>query len=435
VTDTQSATERPTRTERADVVVVGAGPGGSATAAYLADHGVDVILLEKSSFPRDKICGDGLTPRATKELISLGVDTTGWQRTKGLRIKGGGHTLQLDWPQTETFPDYGMVRTRMQLDEELARHAERRGALLVERTSVTGPLRDTSGRVTGVSAKRLDDRGRPTGELVDYRAPVVIASDGVSSRLATAVGREKREDRVMAVAVRAYYTTPRRDDYLESHLELWTRGDDGNRILMPGYGWIFPLEDGRTNVGLGTLDTTSAFQKTDFKDVMRRWVQDIDADWHFEHDDAAGPIRGAALPMGFNRQPLYADGMLLVGDSGGMVNPFNGEGIDYALEAARVGAELVAQALARGDDAQRERVLSRYPSVMKDELGGYFTLGRWFAHAIGNPEVMRLATKYGLPRTTLMRFLLKLMANLPDHGGRAPSDRIINAMTRVAPNA
>jgi len=194
VTDTQSATERPTRTERADVVVVGAGPGGSATAAYLADHGVDVILLEKSSFPRDKICGDGLTPRATKELISLGVDTTGWQRTKGLRIKGGGHTLQLDWPQTETFPDYGMVRTRMQLDEELARHAERRGALLVERTSVTGPLRDTSGRVTGVSAKRLDDRGRPTGELVDYRAPVVIASDGVSSRLATAVGREKREE-------------------------------------------------------------------------------------------------------------------------------------------------------------------------------------------------------------------------------------------------
>ena len=139
--------------------------------------------------------------------------------------------------------------------------------------------------------------------------------------------------------------------------------------------------------------------------------------------------------MGFNRQPLYADGLLLVGDSGGMVNPFNGEGIDYALEAARVGAELVAQALARGSDAERERVLAAYPKVMKDELGGYFTLGRWFAHAIGNPEVMRLATKYGLPRTTLMRFLLKLMANLPDPGGRTASDRIINALSRVAPDA
>ena len=422
-------------TERADVVVVGAGPGGSATAAYLADHGLDVVLLEKSSFPRDKICGDGLTPRATKELISLGVDTTGWQRTKGLRIRGGGHTLQLDWPQTETFPSYGMVRTRMQLDEELARHAERRGALLQERTTVTAPIRDGSGRVTGVTAKRLDVEGRPTGEVVDYRAPVVIAADGVSSRLATAVGRPRREDRVMAVAVRAYYRTPRRDDYLESHLELWTRDDKGNRILMPGYGWLFPLEDGRTNVGLGTLDTTSAFQKTDFKDVMRRWVEDIDADWHLEHDESAGPIRGAALPMGFNRSPLYADGLLLVGDAGGMVNPFNGEGIDYALEAARLGSELVAQALARGGDAERERVLAAYPRVMKDALGGYFTLGRWFAHAIGNPEVMRLATKYGLPRTTLMRFLLKLMANLPDPKGRTAGDRIIHAMATVAPDA
>ena len=113
--------------ERADVIVVGAGPGGSATAAYLADHGLDVVLLEKSAFPRDKICGDGLTPRATKELISLGVDTTGWQRTKGLRIKGGGHTLQLDWPESDAFPGYGMVRTRAQLDETLARHAESRG--------------------------------------------------------------------------------------------------------------------------------------------------------------------------------------------------------------------------------------------------------------------------------------------------------------------
>jgi flavin-dependent dehydrogenase len=107
--------------------------------------------------------------------------------------------------------------------------------------------------------------------------------------------------------------------------------------------------------------------------------------------------------MGFNRTPLYADGLLLVGDAAGMVNPFNGEGIDYALEAARVGADVIGQALARASDAGRERALAAYPRIMKDELGGYFTLGRWFARAIGNPEVMRLATKYGLPRTALMR--------------------------------
>lgn len=425
----------PAATERADVVVVGAGPGGSATAAYLAQHGLDVLMLEKAAFPRDKICGDGLTPRATRELISLGVDTTGWQRTKGLRIKGGGHTLTLDWPRTDTFPGYGMVRTRAQFDEALARHAQQRGARLLERTSVTGSIHDRAGRVAGVTAKRLDDRGRATGETFTVRAPVVIASDGVSSRLATTAGRPQRPDRVMGVAVRAYYRSPRRDDYLESHLELWSRDAAGNRILMPGYGWLFPLEDGRINAGLGTLDTTPAFRTTDYKAVMERWVADLGDEWSLEHDESAGPIRGAALPMGFNRAPLYADGLLLVGDAGGMVNPFNGEGIDYALEAARLGAELIAQALARGDDAARERVLSRYPEVMRHELGGYFTLGRWFAHAIGSPQVMRLATRYGLPRTTMMRFLLKLMANLPDKGGRSVSDRVINTLSTLAPSA
>lgn len=139
--------------------------------------------------------------------------------------------------------------------------------------------------------------------------------------------------------------------------------------------------------------------------------------------------------MGFNRSPLYADGLLLVGDAGGMVNPFNGEGIDYALEAGRVAAEVVAGALRRGSAAERERALAAYPAIMKDELGGYFTLGRWFARAIGNPEVMRLATKYGLPRQGLMRFLLKLMSNTTDHGSGKPSDMVIHAMERMVPDA
>ncbi len=268
-----------------------------------------------------------------------------------------------------------------------------------------------------------------------YRAPLVVAADGVSSRLATAAGREKRTDRVMGVAVRAYYRTPRPDDYLESHLELWTTDDSGQRMLMPGYGWLFPLGDGRTNVGLGILDTSSAFGKTDYKDVLRRWVDTLGDAWSLEHDADGGPIRGAALPMGFNRTPLYADGLLLVGDAAGMVNPFNGEGIDYALEAGRVGAEVIVQALARDGAAARERALAAYPRIMKDELGGYFTLGRWFARAIGRPEIMRLATRYGLPLHTLMRFLLKIMANLPEEPGRRFDDRLIHALSTLAPDA
>lgn len=423
----------------ADVIVVGAGPGGSATAAYLAMSGLDVLLLEKTRFPREKVCGDGLTPRAVRELITLGVPTPeedGWIRNHGLRIIGGGMRLQLDWPDTSEFPPYGLVRTRQDFDDILARHAVKHGARLQESTNVIGPVVGDDGRIVGVRARAVDDRGRSHGPELTYRAPLVVAADGNSSRLSLAMGREKRDDRPMGVAVRTYYTSPRHDDdYLESWLELWSTDDSGNRVLLPGYGWVFGVGDGTSNVGLGILNTSAAFGNVDYKDVMRRWVATMPAEWTYTDETMVGPIRGAALPMGFNRQPHYADGLLLVGDAGGMVNPFNGEGIAYAMESGRLAAEVIAQAFARQDDAGRERVLQSYPRVMKDALGGYYTLGRWFAKAIGNPEVMRLATKYGLPRTTLMKFLLKVMANLPEqHGGRV-DDRLIQVMSSMAPDA
>ena len=159
------------------------------------------------------------------------------------------------------------------------------------------------------------------------------------------------------------------------------------------------------------------------------------AEWTYDDSTMVGPIRGAALPMGFNRQPHYGRGLLLVGDAGGMVNPFNGEGIAYAMESGRLAAEVTAQAFARSTDEGRERVLSSYPAVMKDALGGYYTLGRGFAKLIGHPEVMRLATRYGLPRTTLMRLLLKIMANLTEPHAGGASDRVINALSKMAPAA
>ena len=423
----------------ADVIVVGAGPGGSATAAYLAMAGVDVVLLEKTHFPREMVCGDGLTPRAVRELITLGIPTPeddGWIRNKGLRIIGAGMRLQLDWPENAAFPPYGLVRTRMDFDDILARHAVKNGARLHEGCNVTAPITDTGGRIVGVTAKSVDAAGRPTGEQLEFRAPLVIAADGNSSRLSLAMGREKRDDRPMGVAVRTYYTSPRTDDdYLESWLELWAKDPSGKDVLLPGYGWIFGVGDGTSNVGLGILNTSKAFGNVDYKDVMRRWVATMPEEWTYNDETMTQPIRGAALPMGFNRQPHYADGLLLVGDSGGMVNPFNGEGIAYAMESGRVAAEVVAHAFARADDAGRQRVLESYNTRMKQELGGYYTLGRHFATIIGNPEVMRLATKYGLPRTTLMKFLLKIMANLAEPGGKGTSDRIINALSRMAPDA
>jgi geranylgeranyl reductase family protein len=423
---------------QADVIVVGAGPAGAGTAYHLAEAGVDVLLLEKAAFPRDKVCGDGLTPRAVRQLVAMGLDleAPGWQRNRGLRIVGAGHRLELPWPELASFPPYGMVRTRMDLDEILARHAEKAGARLRERTAVTGPVLDErTGRVTGVVARPVDDDGRRTGEEIAFRAPVVVACDGVSARLATSLGLTRRPNRPMGVAVRAYYRTERHDDeWMESWLELWD-GEPNRSTLLPGYGWIFGVGDGTANVGLGILNTSAAFRNVDYKDVLRRWLEHTPHEWGFREENRIGRIGSAALPMGFNRKPHYLRGMLLCGDSGGMVNPFNGEGIDYALEAGHLAAETVVQALARPEGPARERVLESYASALDSAYGGYFTLGRVFAKMIGNPVFMKQAARHGLPRTALMRFMLKLMANLTDPHDGDVSDRVINALSRVTPAA
>ncbi|MGZ4495559.1 MAG: geranylgeranyl reductase family protein [Nocardioides sp.] len=429
----------PRTAEReADVIVVGAGPAGSATAFHLAQAGLDVLVLEKATFPRDKICGDGLTPRAVKQLVGMGIDidAPGWIKNKGLRIVGAGHRLELPWPELASFPPFGMVRTRMDLDEILARHAEKAGARLQEGVAVTGPLVDErTGRVVGVSARAVDERGRKVGDELTYRAPVVVAADGVSARIAIALGLERRENRPMGVAVRAYYETPRHEDeWMESWLELWD-GAPGQSNLLPGYGWIFATGNGTANVGLGILNTSKAFQNVDYKDVLKRWLDHTPEQWGFRDENLTGRIGSAALPMGFNRKPHYTRGVLLVGDSGGMVNPFNGEGIDYALESGHMAADTIVQALARPEGPAREAVLQGYASALEATYGGYFTLGRVFAKMIGNPTFMKQATKYGLPRTTLMKFTLKLMANLTDPRDGDVSDKVINALARVVPAA
>ncbi|WP_282794157.1 geranylgeranyl reductase family protein [Streptomyces sp. CC224B] len=418
----------------ADVIVVGAGPAGSTTAYYLAKAGLDVLLLEKTAFPREKVCGDGLTPRATKQLVAMGIDISeeaGWLRNKGLRIIGGGVRLQLDWPDLASFPDYGLVRKRDDFDEQLARQAQKAGARLYERCNVGAPvIDDRTGRITGVEA-RLGEEKTP----VTFHAPLVVAADGNSSRLSLAMGLHRREDRPMGVAVRTYFTSPRHDDdYLESWLELWDRRGAQDRLL-PGYGWIFGMGDGTSNVGLGVLNTSAAFKELDWREILKAWCASMPEDWGYTPENMTGPIRGAALPMAFNRQPHYTRGLLLVGDAGGLVNPFNGEGIAYAMESGQIAADVIVQAVARATPAQRELALRNYPKVLKDTYGGYYTLGRAFVKLIGNPKVMQIATQRGLTHPLLMKFTLKMLANLTDPTGGDAMDRIINGLSKVAPKA
>jgi len=373
------------------------------------------------------VCGDGLTPRGVKALVAMGISVSeqdGWVRNKGLRVIGAGQRLELPWPELSSYPGYGLVRPRTDLDQMLARRAQQAGARLFEGVTVTGPvLDDRTGRIAGVTAKSGED-----GEH-SYRGRIVVAADGNSSRLSVAMGLRKRDDRPLGVAVRTYYRSPRHDDdHLESWLDLW----DSDRLL-PGYGWIFGMGDGTSNVGLGLLNTSAAFGHTDYHALLRKWLAGMPAEWGFTEENRTQPIRGAALPMGFNRTPHYYQGLLLVGDAGGMVNPFNGEGIAYAMESGEILARTITQALARARRAETERVLAGYPRALSDAYGGYYAVGRLFVKAIGRPDLMRFATKHAMSRPALMAFALKLLAKLTDPRGDA-SDRLVNGLSKLAPN-
>lgn len=416
----------------ADVVVVGAGPAGASTAYHLASLGIDVLVLEKAGFPRDKICGDGLTPAAVHELILMGIDTSTWNRNRGLTVIGGGHRVCLDWPDQKSLPGYGLTRARMSLDHELITRAVEAGARLVEGATVTGAIQDGTGRVVGVTARI--GRGACAKEIT-ARAKLVADCGGVAARLATSLGLEKKAERPMGVAARAYFASPRgNEDFMESHLELWS-GEPGKSDLLPGYGWIFPMGDGLVNVGLGSVSSRANATQMPYKKVFEQWTANVPAEWGFTPENQVGPLRSAALPMSFNREPHYSCGLVLVGDAGGMVSPFNGEGIAPALKAGRLAARCTAQALSRSHRAGFDRAMSEYPEMLRAEYGGYYQLGRIFVALIENPRIMRLCTNKGLPIPRLMTFVHKLLSDGYERHGGDIDDRLITTLTHLVPSA
>jgi menaquinone-9 beta-reductase len=405
-----------------DVLVVGAGPGGSAAAYHLARHGIDVTVVEKAAFPREKVCGDGLTPRSVAAILKMGVDPDqpGFEKVAGLRVHSKDHVIDLPWPELSTWPGYGLVMPRWDFDAILAGRAVKAGARLMERTEAVGPVM-REGWVCGGTVRPAEDR---EAEPTEIRARHVIAADGAASRFAQPANVRRVEHRPLGIAARRYYRVGYDSrPWLESWLDLW-EGD----MLLPGYGWLFPMADGRINLGAGLLNTFKDFKQVSAQRLFDAFATMLPVEWGIAEDTADGRVLSGPLPMGFNRAPQAVPGLLLIGDAAGVVNPFNGEGIAYAIETGEMAAELIHEALVH----DRPGVTMLYPEQLRARYGRYFSIGRGFARMVGRPTIMGAATRWMLPSPAVMGFAMRVMANLTDGRDGDAQDRLFYLLERLA---
>jgi geranylgeranyl reductase family protein len=407
-----------------DVLIVGCGPAGAAAAYWLAEAGHRVLVVEKKHFPREKTCGDGLTPRAVRQLHDMGLaePLSHSLRFDGLRSIAHGVTLELAWPEHPDFPSYGYVIRRRELDEMVAERAVKAGATLWTGTEAVAPLVE-DGLVTGAALRR--DSATET-----VRAKYVVVADGANSRFGRALGTARDRDYPLGMAVRGYFRSPHHDEpWIESHLDL--RDREGNHL--PGYGWIFPVGDGTVNVGVGLLSTFAGWKSVNTSKLMDAFVATAPARWDISPETSCGPPTGGKLPTGGSVMPNVGPTWLVVGDAAGSVNPFNGEGISVAYETGRLAASVVSQALTSGDGL----ALARYPEELAAMYGLYWKVARAFVRAIGNPAVMRELTRVGMQSRSLMEWVLRIMANLlrPDEIGPAEAAyKLVAALVALAPD-
>ncbi len=407
-------------TGRVDVLVVGAGPAGAACAYWLAERGHSVLAVEKKTFPREKTCGDGLTPRAVRQLtdMGLGAPLSEFHRYDGLRSMAHGMTLELAWPEHPDLPSFGYVVRRRDLDQMVAERAVKAGATIWQAAEAVEPL-VSDGIVTGAAV-----RDRETGTTRPVLARYVVVADGANSRFGRSLGTARDRTYPMGMAIRGYFTSPMHaEPWIESHLDL--RDRDGNH--MPGYGWIFPVGDGTVNVGAGLLDTFTGFKAVNTTKLMEAFVATAPDYWGISPESSCGPATGGRLPTGGSVLPKVGPTWIVAGDAAGSINPFNGEGIAYAYETGRMVADAVDEALRTGDGL----ALARYPAQLEEVYGLYFKVARTFVKIIGNPAVMRELTRVGMHSRPLMEWVLRIMANLlrPDEIG--PAEAAYAAVERI----
>lgn len=341
-----------------DVAIVGAGPGGAAAAHYLARQGLDVLLLDKADFPRDKTCGDGLTPRALAVLGDMGILSD--LRRVGRRIRGleifspNGRSVTARIPEMAGMPDDLLVVPRMILDNTVLERALASGAKLAGGIPV-GAVEQRADRVVVT--------GEHAGGTVSFQARMAIIATGASIKLLIRMGI-LREMPPMMVAARTYFEGM---SELSDRIQLRFDG-----VPLPGYGWVFPLSEGSANVGAGVYAGRTARRRTAIsaRQAFDAFVHSPSLERMLASAHQVGPVKGYPLRVDFATAPTFGERALLVGEAAGLVNPLSGEGVDYALESGKIAAEHLAWMFSTGDLSRKN--LEAYDRRLRQHFQSLF---------------------------------------------------------------
>lgn len=383
---------------KADLVIIGAGPAGSAAALTAARAGARVVVFEKSEMGRDKICGDGLTPRAVAALLALGLDPGSAHKIDGLRMVSENLERELLWPTTGRFPNYGGVWPRRSFDKFLINAAIGAGAD-VRFSSTATPVLDDDGRVRSVRCG-----------LETMTTDFTILATGAQGEAARILGALRDPYEPFGLAIRTYATSPRHaEGYLEACLSL--KDADGKPI--PGYGWIFPAGDGTVNVGVGALSTMKGFKRLNLNTLLDRYASMVKDSWGL--GDFEEKPRAWRLPMSSLRR--HGPGWVAVGDAAGLVNPMNGEGIDYALESGTLAAELFL--------ADPSTAPGRFDEELSCRFDPFLRTGRRFSFLIGHPWILRSGLKVAVGSRQAANITLAVMGNLLDSSTPGAPGRVL----------
>ena len=402
------------------MLVVGGGPSGSSCAYWLAEAGWDVALVEKKEFPREKTCGDGLTPRSVRQLADMGIEGSlaGAHRYAGLRAHAFGKVLDLPWPEHPSFPSYGYVITRHDLDALVNERAAKAGATVWQGTEAIEPILDAAapapaGRRAALVRRR---RGEGQGRRHGARGAGPVRGGGRRGQLAVRAGPRHQPGPVPAdghgPARLLHLPRPRPAVHRvpPRHPRRRRQGGPGLRLDLPAgrrpgerrrrapldrpaveggqHGHADGALRGLGPEGVGALPGHGA--RPAHRGQAARWV------WPSAPGSAPPPWWSATPPA--------------------TINPFNGEGIAYGYETGRLAAASLGEALS-GDGFA---ALLRYEDRLEEAYGLYFRVARAFIRVIARPELMKLCVGTGMHSETLMTWILRIMSNLVRPGRDRP---------------